>query len=426
MQAPEIVEREFEQWLDEYIAEWTAELRKHFATEKALLPVAKGGRRIAYRTEFQGLPVTIETPKGGVREWNDPLTGRSGRTEMLAPYGYIRLSSGADGEQVDCYLGPNEDAPYVYVVRQLDPDTGEYDEDKCFLGFDSEQDAREMFLAHRDDGDRAFGAITRYTVDEFKEKLDATRERPGRLKGASPAPGGQWPPDFDNPQEWYRENIRYWPHPRPADTDLCRCGQSFAQHFDADGEWAASHRFQPSNVIDAMAKAIHDYGCAMVGVPPDVAQRLDAWVEATVPIYCYKPDKEAGARHITVQYGLDGDAEQMRKVVAGFGPVRVQLAPSASIFDNPDYDVLKVDITSPDLLRLNKLVCAKVPHADLHPEYHPHLTLAYLKKGYGRQFNGRSGFDTVPFVATTLLFSDKDGKVTRISLVGGRTGRANG
>ncbi len=38
---------------------------------------------------------------------------------MRFDYGFIEDSLGSDGEPIDCYLGPNENAAFVYVVHQL-------------------------------------------------------------------------------------------------------------------------------------------------------------------------------------------------------------------------------------------------------------------------------------------------------------------
>jgi phosphohistidine phosphatase SixA len=149
-----------------------------FSTQWELGPdefgkLAKGDRQPISHREFQGFPISVENKAGTWREWD------GGRTLLLFDYGYIRGSIGSDGDQIDVYIGPNDNATHVYVVRQIDTDTAAPDEDKCFVGFDSEQAARVAFLAHRDDGDRAYGGMHAYTVEEFREKVHATLDRPG-------------------------------------------------------------------------------------------------------------------------------------------------------------------------------------------------------------------------------------------------------
>jgi len=119
---------------------------------------------------FQGLKIAIENRKGSVRKGVDN-DGEEWRTKMFYPYGYIKGSNeGVDGDKVDVYIGPNKESRKVFVIHQKDPETGKYDEDKCFLGFDDELHARDAYLAHYDDY-RFLGDIVEMDIDEFKQKL---------------------------------------------------------------------------------------------------------------------------------------------------------------------------------------------------------------------------------------------------------------
>jgi DNA topoisomerase-1 len=100
---------------------------------------------------------------------------------MKYPYGYLRMTQGVDGDHLDCYVGPNEAATHAFIVHQCDPKTGKYDEDKCFLGFDSEEAVKRAFLQHYDDP-KFLGPITRMPMAEFERKARATREEPKKLK----------------------------------------------------------------------------------------------------------------------------------------------------------------------------------------------------------------------------------------------------
>lgn len=98
---------------------------------------------------FQGLQVDVENAAGSTRSGTSP-EGVPWSTTMLYPYGEIRNTEGADGDRLDVYVGPNAVSPLVVVVHQQDPDTGEYDEDKCMLGWDDESAAVGAYLAHYD------------------------------------------------------------------------------------------------------------------------------------------------------------------------------------------------------------------------------------------------------------------------------------
>lgn len=126
---------------------------------------------VVSRRAFAGLPIAIENPVGSLRLWTD-ADGKQGSTRMKHDYGFIEGHLSGDGEELDCYLGPNEQAANVYVVHQLlAPAFKKHDEDKCLIGFDSEADARAAYAAHRSDGERAIGSISVLPVSRFLAKL---------------------------------------------------------------------------------------------------------------------------------------------------------------------------------------------------------------------------------------------------------------
>lgn len=146
-------------------------------------------RRLARQIVWRGLPISIETDAGEVRHWYDPHEGRHGQTLVLWPYGYVRGTEGADGDQLDVYVGPDEDAKKAYVVHQRKgPEFTRYDEDKCMLGFPTWETARRAYLAHYDDP-RFLGSYTAVPVDLFVQ-----RARDGSYrKGKRIAKGGEYP-----------------------------------------------------------------------------------------------------------------------------------------------------------------------------------------------------------------------------------------
>ncbi len=126
---------------------------------------------VAKRYTFQGLPIAIENPKGSTRTWMD-ADGKAGRTTMQHDYGFIEGYLGEDGEEIDCYVGPDANAASVHIVHQLlAPDFKKNDEMKVMLGFPDAAAAQRAYLAHRDDGQQAFGGMTSLPLDRFKAKL---------------------------------------------------------------------------------------------------------------------------------------------------------------------------------------------------------------------------------------------------------------
>ncbi len=131
------------------------------AVAKSLWKTELGERELTVR----GLHIVIENPVGSVRKW------KGGETVMSAPYGYVKNTVGADGDDYDCFLGPDPTAPFVWIVHQARPATGEiYDEDKAMIGFTTVHDAVSTYLKHYDDP-AFFGSISQVTFEEFCQDM---------------------------------------------------------------------------------------------------------------------------------------------------------------------------------------------------------------------------------------------------------------
>lgn len=176
----------------------------------------------------------------------------------------------------------------------------------------------------------------------------------------------------------------------------------------------------------------HEYSNTMVLVP---GWRAHAMLRMGRKI----PDKhlaaEVGARHgggpssdgresephITVKYGIGENAppEKLRKALSGFGPIRAKFG-KTSLFKNEDSHVVKIDIDSPDLHRLNRLIGATVETpGNTHPDYKPHATIAYVKPGYASAYDGDHTLSGQSVEFDSIVFSGKDDKRHVISLVKG-------
>lgn len=118
---------------------------------------------------FQGIDIAVENQKGSVRSGTDK-DGNKWRTVMKIPYGYLKGTKGADGEEVDVYVGPNKEAPNAYVVHQHKSDGKGFDEDKILIGMDSEEEARAMYLKHYDDP-KFLGPISTVPIEKLKEMI---------------------------------------------------------------------------------------------------------------------------------------------------------------------------------------------------------------------------------------------------------------
>ncbi|MBW3099196.1 LPD38 domain-containing protein [Pseudohoeflea coraliihabitans] len=131
----------------------------------------EAGNYRKYHAKMHGFDISIETPKGGVREGRN-RKGDIWQTRMPAHYGYIKRTEGADGDHVDVYVGPNAKSQRVYVVDQVN-ELKQFDEHKVIMGVGSVSEARDIYARGFSDGrgiDR-LGAITPMSVSEFRKWL---------------------------------------------------------------------------------------------------------------------------------------------------------------------------------------------------------------------------------------------------------------
>jgi 2'-5' RNA ligase len=161
------------------------------------------------------------------------------------------------------------------------------------------------------------------------------------------------------------------------------------------------------------------FSSTQVNLSGPVAKEITR-LAAKIPDQDLAADGREEEPHITVRYGLHGDdAEAVRKVIANEPPIKVKLG-STSIFpgkNGADYDVVKVDVDSPDLHRLNKMIAA-LPHTDTHPTYQPHITLAYVKPGLGKKYEGDASLEGKEVTLDSIVFWDTEDGQTEIKLKG--------
>jgi hypothetical protein len=134
--------------------------------------------------DLHGLPIAIENPKGSIRRGTD-ANGRAWETEMRQHYGYIKRSTAKDGDHVDVFVGDRPESTRAFVIDQVDPKTGKYDEAKVILGALDEADARRIYLDNYEPGWKGLGAITPMEMDAFKEWIKTgDTKKPVALDGA--------------------------------------------------------------------------------------------------------------------------------------------------------------------------------------------------------------------------------------------------
>lgn len=120
------------------------------------------------KLNIHGLNIVIENPKDSTRS-GIGSDGKEWTSTMTCHYGDIQGVTGADGDKMDVFVGPDVLSNQVFVIDQVDPDTGEFDEHKVMLCCDGQEQARALYLSNYDEGWGGLGAITELSLEEFKE-----------------------------------------------------------------------------------------------------------------------------------------------------------------------------------------------------------------------------------------------------------------
>lgn len=135
----------------------------------------------------------------------------------------------------------------------------------------------------------------------------------------------------------------------------------------------------------------HDHGCLMLETSNVPEIRKLQQIIPTEELY----DPEDGSygleeeQHITILYGLDKHLSTQLLISPEFPKIEdyglIQLN-GITLFENEKFDVLKVDVYNPLLNQLFDFLVKNYPNENSHPEYHGHMTIAYLKSGCGKQY----------------------------------------
>ena len=127
---------------------------------------------------FGGYDFTVETPKGVTRSGKDEQ-GKPWSVTMHDTYGYILGKIGVDGDHIDMFINDAADLDAfdgnVYVVDQVNPETGEFDEHKVMYGYPDEAAATKAYLSNYSKGWKGLGKVTsvpKATFDKWLESSD--------------------------------------------------------------------------------------------------------------------------------------------------------------------------------------------------------------------------------------------------------------
>ena len=101
---------------------------------------------VKFKTEFQGIPINVDRPKGFIMKGKD-AKGNAWARRYKFDYGFIPKTLGGDEDGLDVFIGPDKKHPYAYWAVQRKED-GSFDEYKVFLGFHDRDAAIAAYRQH--------------------------------------------------------------------------------------------------------------------------------------------------------------------------------------------------------------------------------------------------------------------------------------
>lgn len=265
---------------------------------------------------------------------------------------------------------------------------------------------------------RFFVPNTKYcTVFSFRARPEFTSDRWSPLAATTTKPGGRSPGDsIKNPRVYEALLRRGLSKERAAriSNAMAASGES-VKHGSQDQSTAVDAIDVGWLKIDGRLKQTETgmgRASASLIAPPVVRARALQMGSLIDPSDLHENGREK-LPHITVHYGVLDDPSLVRQTVSEFGPITVKFG-EASLFNRPDFDVLKVEVDSPELRRLHETLPRD--GGETRPVYSPHMTIAYLKPGMGRKYTGRGPLYGRTATMDTLIFSDKNRNETAIKL----------
>lgn len=170
----------------------------------------------------------------------------------------------------------------------------------------------------------------------------------------------------------------------------------------------------------------HKFSCLMFRLPGELAFKVRQLGER-IPSEDLSPTEygnESGDGreldpHVTLKFGLHtDDSDEVREALINEAPIAIQLG-DCSCFENEDQDVVKIEVESEALHKLNKIVCERLECTDTHPDYKPHVTIAYVKGGSGKKWAERlNDLKGQVAVFDKIVFSNKEREHHEIPLTG--------
>jgi 2'-5' RNA ligase len=133
----------------------------------------------------------------------------------------------------------------------------------------------------------------------------------------------------------------------------------------------------------------YEYGCVMVEVPVKNWKEITSYIDPE-DVYTGGDDTHGIQEnpHVTILYGLHKEVtpEMIKSVFDNFTDNINIVVDGIDIFENEDYDVVKFNVKADGALQYLHDELSKFPNSNSFPDYKPHITICYVKKGSGKKY----------------------------------------
>ena len=181
-------------------------------------------------------------------------------------------------------------------------------------------------------------------------------------------------------------------------------------------------------IAEKVQSGEENFSWVRLDVPEDIKKKHSKITKQINEKDLYKEENGAGdwthgiedKPHLTVKYGLEFDEPD--KVIDALkkekgGNVKIK---EVEIFDNEKYDVLVARCESKALDKIHDRLTKVLNVEDNYPEYKPHITIAYFKKGKAEKYEDMVVKEFInlklSFDFNEITFEDRKDKDTPIKL----------
>lgn len=166
-----------------------------------------------------------------------------------------------------------------------------------------------------------------------------------------------------------------------------------------------------------------DFSSLQANLPENIAEQIINWGDEHIKendIFLDIENDHYGREdeiHVTVLYGIhSAQPTQIENILKKIKPFSVELGRTNIFRNSGQFDVVMINVNSEKLIEFNSFLSDKISYTNKFPKYHPHITIAYVKKGCGWKYGGKNIFEGSKFTVNQVIFSSKNGIKTKLKL----------